>query len=392
MKRIIEYFIPDNIPNDVESQHKARLTVGVLLVIAYFNLNYTVISYLINYPGGLFSQVPLLVASLASLFLFKHKFPTKIIYPAYFFFCSLSISITVFYSGGYNSLLFPWLASTPIVAVLVWSKRGSLLSLFFVLVIEIGFFYLYYQDYNFPNQIQPAIQKIFYLTCNLGLVLILYGITIVFENAKDDAFRSLQEKNYELAVEKEKSEKLLMSLKAANDELERLVTFDSLTQIANRRKFDEYLEQEWKRLIRTQSALSLILFDADFFKSYNDCYGHQAGDICLRAIAQAARKVVNRPADLVARYGGEEFAVILPGTSQPGAIAVAEQIRQAVQALAISHERSEVDGMVTISLGIASMIPVVSDSVGELLHRADIALYTAKQQGRNRFSVWSSKD
>ncbi|HEY9878462.1 MAG TPA: diguanylate cyclase [Leptolyngbyaceae cyanobacterium] len=221
-------------------------------------------------------------------------------------------------------------------------------------------------------------------------MLILYGIAIVFENAKDNALRSLQEKNYELAAEKEKSEKLLESLQKANDKLERLATFDDLTQIANRRKFDKYLDQEWKRLVRAQNVLSLILFDADFFKSYNDRYGHQAGDACLKAIAQAAQKAVNRPADLVARYGGEEFAVILPDTDQRGASAIAERIRQAVQALAIPHEGSKVNGMVTVSLGVASMIPTVSTSVGELIHQADTALYIAKQQGRNRCSVSSA--
>ena len=212
MNKIAGFFIPDNIPKDVESQRKAKLTVGVLLIVAYFNLNYIVISYLINYPGGLLSQDPLLTVSIVSLFLYKYKFPPKIIYPVYFLFCSIAIAITVFYSGGYNSILFPWLASTPIVAVLVWSKKHSIFSLFVVLVLEFIFFYLYQSDYDFPNQIDPSIQKVFYLTCNLGLVLILYWIAIVFENAKDSALRTLQERNNELAIEKEKSETLLLNI------------------------------------------------------------------------------------------------------------------------------------------------------------------------------------
>lgn len=212
MKKIAQFFIPDNIPKDVESQRKARLTVGVLLIVAYFNLNYIVISYLINYPGGLLSQVPLFIISVASLFLYKYKFPPRIIYPVYFSCCSVAIAITVFYSGGYSSILFPWLASTPIVAVLVWSKRSSLFSLFIVLVLELIFFYLYQTDYDFPNQIDPSVQKVFYLACNLGLVLILYWIALVFENAKDSALRTLQERNYELAIEKEKSENLLLNI------------------------------------------------------------------------------------------------------------------------------------------------------------------------------------
>ncbi|MEO1149042.1 MAG: adenylate/guanylate cyclase domain-containing protein [Cyanobacteria bacterium J06638_22] len=212
MKEIVRFFIPDNIPKDVESQRKAKLTVGVLLIVAYFNLNYIVISYLIHYPGGLLSQIPLFIVSIVSLLLYKYKFPPKIIYPVYFSFCSVAIAITVFYSGGYHSILFPWLASTPIVAVLVWSKKHSVFSLFVVLVLELVFFYLYQSDYDFPNQIDPSIQKIFYLACNLGLVLILYWIAIVFENAKDSALESLQERNHELAIEKQKSEDLLLNI------------------------------------------------------------------------------------------------------------------------------------------------------------------------------------
>jgi class 3 adenylate cyclase len=212
VKQIIQYFIPDTIPDDVESQRKARLTVGVFLIIAYFNLNYIAISYFIHYTGGLWSQILLLFVGVVSLFLFKNRFSPDIIYPVYFLSCSIAIFITVFFSGGYRSILFPWLASTPIVAVLVWSKIYSLFSLFVVLVLELIFFYLYQIDYEFPNQIQPSVQKLFYLTCNLGLVLILYWIAIVFENAKDNALRTLQEKNQELAAEKEKSENLLLNI------------------------------------------------------------------------------------------------------------------------------------------------------------------------------------
>jgi len=177
------------------------------------------------------------------------------------------------------------------------------------------------------------------------------------------------------------------SLKVANDQLEQLVTFDGLTHIANRRKFDDYLMHEWQRLERSQAVLSLILFDVDFFKHYNDCYGHQAGDACLIQIAQAAQDVVNRPADLVARYGGEEFAVILPNTDQQGALVVAENIQHAIRALAIPHERSQVGAIVSISLGIASTVPTPDTLPDILITLADRALYTAKQQGRDRYSV-----
>ncbi len=177
------------------------------------------------------------------------------------------------------------------------------------------------------------------------------------------------------------------SLKKANDELELLATIDGLTQIANRRKFNEYLDHEWKRLARSQEMLSLILFDVDLFKPFNDRYGHQAGDECLLTLAQAAKNAINRPADLVARYGGEEFVIILPNTDQSGAIAIAERIQSAIRALEIPNEQSEVCKIISVSLGISSLIPTLDRSPDLLITLADQAMYAAKQQGRDRYSI-----
>jgi len=177
------------------------------------------------------------------------------------------------------------------------------------------------------------------------------------------------------------------SLQTANAELEQLVTLDSLTQVANRRKFDDYLEQEWRRSLRNQKALALIMFDIDFFKCYNDYFGHQKGDICLIKIAQAVQATVHRSTDLVARYGGEEFAVVLPDTDLAGAIVVAKQIRQAVKALKIPHACPDAsNAIVSISLGVASVTPTNSGTAKQLIARADRALYTAKQQGRDQYA------
>lgn len=173
------------------------------------------------------------------------------------------------------------------------------------------------------------------------------------------------------------------SLKQANTELKRLATVDGLTRIANRRKFDNYLAQEWKRLARTQDPLALILFDIDFFKPYNDYYGHQAGDACLIKMAQAIKNATHRSTDLVARYGGEEFAVILPNTSQAGAITFARRIHQIVHTLAIPHIASTVSEFVTVSIGIVSLIPTLDSSPESMIAQADKALYKAKQKGRN---------
>jgi diguanylate cyclase (GGDEF)-like protein len=170
-------------------------------------------------------------------------------------------------------------------------------------------------------------------------------------------------------------------------ELELLANLDGLTQIANRRCFDLHLEQEWQRLAREQAPLALILADIDFFKPYNDYYGHQLGDVCLRQIAQTLQSLAQRPADLVARYGGEEIAIILPNTSVAGAAHMAGQICEAVNALAIPHAYSTVSDYVTISIGVSSLIPQLHLAVESLITEADRALYRAKNQGRNRYCL-----
>lgn len=170
-------------------------------------------------------------------------------------------------------------------------------------------------------------------------------------------------------------------------EQERLMAMtDGLTQVANRRCFDERLQSEWHRLMEGKQQLSLIMLDVDYFKRYNDCYGHQAGDICLVKVASSAAQAVKRSSDLFARYGGEEFAAILPNTDAAGAIAVAESIREAIRDLAIPHEQSEVSAILTVSMGIASIVPCCGKSPDELIAAADRALYDAKRQGRDRYA------
>jgi diguanylate cyclase (GGDEF)-like protein len=178
---------------------------------------------------------------------------------------------------------------------------------------------------------------------------------------------------------------LQQKLEAANKELQRLVTIDDLTQIANRRRFEEYCAQEWQRMARNQLPLSLILCDVDFFKAYNDTYGHRAGDRCLQLVAKAIQETVNRPGDVVARYGGEEFAVILPTTYADGAIHVAARICEAVRELAIPHHTSQANSCVTVSAGVATEIPIPSSDFQEIIDAADRALYQAKTKGRDRY-------
>ncbi|WP_414530882.1 diguanylate cyclase domain-containing protein [Nodularia chucula] len=174
------------------------------------------------------------------------------------------------------------------------------------------------------------------------------------------------------------------NLEFANQELQKLVTIDQLTQVANRRRFEEYFAQEWKRLIGEKMPISLIMADVDFFKLYNDNYGHQLGDRCLQAVATSIQNTVQRSSDLVARYGGEELAIILPNTDTPGAVTVAENICSAVRKLAIPHNCSPVSSFVTISAGVATMIPQPNFHYQEIIVLADRQLYRAKTSGRDR--------
>jgi diguanylate cyclase (GGDEF)-like protein len=181
--------------------------------------------------------------------------------------------------------------------------------------------------------------------------------------------------------------RLYHQLEETNHELQRLATFDGLTQVANRRRFDEYLQQEWSHMLREQVSLSLILCDIDCFKLFNDTYGHQAGDDCLRQVAQIIQRAAKRSLDLSARYGGEEFAVILPGTALEGAILVAQDIQLGVKGLEIVHRTSKVAEVVTVSLGVAMTVPNQLTSPEMLITAADKALYQAKAEGRDRHCI-----
>jgi diguanylate cyclase (GGDEF)-like protein len=178
---------------------------------------------------------------------------------------------------------------------------------------------------------------------------------------------------------------MYQQLEKMNQELQRLVSVDGLTQVANRRRFDEYLQQQWQQMQRERLSLSLILCDIDFFKLYNDTYGHQVGDDCLRQVAKVIQKSAKRSVDLAARYGGEEFAVILPNTNLRGAIQVSKEIQTKVKSLLIPHSSSKVSAQVTVSLGVSSMVPTPSNIAAMLITTADKALYQAKAEGRNRF-------
>jgi diguanylate cyclase (GGDEF)-like protein/PAS domain S-box-containing protein len=181
-------------------------------------------------------------------------------------------------------------------------------------------------------------------------------------------------------------------LELSNRMLINLASRDGLTGIANRRCFDEMLDEEFRRSCRQDLPLAVILFDVDYFKSYNDCYGHLAGDKCLIRIANAVATALNRPGDLAARFGGEEIVVLLPATDLDGAVVIAQQIRETIAGLAIVHGGNKL-GIVTISGGVcATSLPHFGDTPASLLHAADQALYQAKADGRNCVRAGAASD
>jgi len=211
----------------------------------------------------------------------------------------------------------------------------------------------------------------------IAFLIIVYLVTIIYysfsHNRTITSAISLKFENLELLEEVRKT----------NEILRRVSAVDGLTGLANRYSFEEFMEREWRRAIRDQKPLSLIMADIDHFKAYNDTYGHQGGDDCLKKVAWVIAEAVKRPADLAARYGGEEFMAVLPDTDLNGALEIADTLRRGVEALGIPHEHSSTAGVVTISIGVASLIPEQGMSSSHLVKLVDMALYSAKHAGRN---------
>lgn len=205
------------------------------------------------------------------------------------------------------------------------------------------------------------------------LVLVAMGGYLAY--VMEAAFRSDYMKNRILALEADR-------LQILTRKLQLLSTTDSLTQIANRRHFEQVFDSEWRRCQRNNESLALVMVDVDAFKEYNDTYGHQMGDECLRRIAASISDGCRRSTDLCARYGGEEFVILLPQMAEQGALELANNVRQAIEDLAIEHRKSEI-GVVTISAGIACQTPQHGDQSEDLIRLADQRLYQAKSAGRN---------
>ena len=222
------------------------------------------------------------------------------------------------------------------------------------------------------------------LLVTLALVLLVTLGTAAIDKRR---FRELSHLHAQLASSEQALLRSEGQLREANALLSELSIRDSLTGLYNRRRFDEVFDTEWRRSLRTMRPLALLMIDVDCFKALNDSYGHQRGDECLREIARVLEDQPRRGHDMVARFGGEEFAVLLPGSDVPGALRIAHNIRHTVEQLRLEHRESKASQWVTVSVGVCSRTPRVDELPGDMLYEADMALYLAKQLGRNRVEL-----
>ena len=222
-----------------------------------------------------------------------------------------------------------------------------------------------------------------------ALKLLSIQAAISIENASlyNTLEQKVAERTAELQAEVFERKRAEAALKAANRELHQLASLDGLTQIANRRYFDKFLVSEWKRAHREKRPISIILCDIDYFKKYNDAYGHQAGDDCLKQVARTMAQTLKRPGDLAARYGGEEFVLVLANSGIEGARHVADNLQKKIQGLNLAHSASPLGEVITLSMGIASIVPDSNSTAEDFIGMADKALYDAKENGRNRIET-----
>lgn len=247
----------------------------------------------------------------------------------------------------------------------------NLIGLFFISIV----FALYIED---GKMLLNVLMTHYLISLSGGFFA--YHLSIYIANSNE----AVRELNHSLIKLKESEQEL----NKANEFLNRLSYIDGLTGIGNRRHFDDVLNKEWSSLLSTKSPITLLMFDIDYFKKYNDTYGHLAGDQCLQIITSAIKDLMaNNPYSTFCRYGGEEFAIIFTKTKLDKGIAIADLIQKKVQSLKIAHSSSEIAKIVTISIGIASMVPSLEAQPKDLIHLADTCLYTSKTKGRNTIST-----
>lgn len=235
-----------------------------------------------------------------------------------------------------------------------------------------------------PAALSIGLKPFFYQTYTFYALVIIAGGLILFGLWRLSIYQMrLRERKLEHLVEERTAE-----LARVNQHLENLANSDGLTKIGNRRRFESFLSDEWHRAVRFHTEISLVMIDIDHFKQFNDTYGHQAGDECLQKVAEAFADAIKRPTDLVARFGGEEFALILGGTDSAGAVTIANHALENLRDLEIQHASSPIGEILTVSVGIATVLPRMGSTEADLIKAADEALYQAKKSGRNRMQVF----
>lgn len=344
-----------------------------LIIVANVTLYYQHIVLQKNYQIIKQTYIPL---SLAITFILFSPFINYVRSHFYYFMAPFSVFIlyhiiilTLQYGGDYSDFVVYHLMMA--IILMAFGLR-FVLPLFCIVLTTAGLLgVIYAHIYNIPINF-AKFSNYYILYC-----LVVMALTAISEWHERLAF--LQG----LLLDHQSQE-----LNLLNKELERIAHEDALTGIANRRSFDVAASKEWDRALRDKQSLTILLLDVDFFKRFNDHYGHSAGDDCLRLVAQSLQKSVLRSSDIVARYGGEEFVILLPNTKAEGGHQVAERIIQAVDDLNIPHNQSDTARHVTISVGVSSLIAHPELSLAALIHQADVALYKAKEMGRHQYVVY----
>lgn len=362
------YFHSENY-STIFSSLKTRMFAGCLFGI----LGIILMHYSIQVTTQVFIDLRHISIILAAIFF---GFPGAIV-------SALMISLCRFYIGGLSDVsffasLFTFFVGITCAFLTKLSMKQDLKSLLLniasIIVLYISFYVnldLLSNERNKLFEIYPS----FWLVSLIGGTFAYYVAKYIFE--KNEMFIELQNTKQKLSI-------LLEQYQSANKILTELSNLDGLTKISNRRSYNETLEKEWENARNEKKQLSLIMLDIDHFKLFNDTYGHLQGDDCLQKVANALKSSLKRSGDFVARYGGEEFSVILPNTDKKGALRVAEKLRDKIESLQIPNIDSKVKPYVTISVGVATLIPVENMEYCELIHLADQALYSAKENGRNQ--------
>jgi diguanylate cyclase (GGDEF)-like protein len=266
-------------------------------------------------------------------------------------------------TGNLQAPVMVWFSTLPILSVLLCGNRWGAFWTFIAALTACAFAAAHEFGLSLPIKISPGGLFFLQLSGLVGLMLCVYLLVSVLKRMEFGAREALRD---------------------ANCKLEQQAATDALTGIPNRHRFEQVLEQEWARHKRIGLPLSVALIDVDFFKAFNDVYGHLAGDDSLRAVAKAIQVSIRRPADFCARFGGEEFIIIMPNTDEQGAMRVADLVREPIRALKIPHAASSVSPHLTISIGISTTVPGEDRSHYDFLYDVDMALYRAKAEGRNR--------